>query len=458
MSNYNIKIPNFVAEPLVRNNTRLLALLILHLSDNFPLNTRSLASFAKKLNHLLYMTNILTVSLINAIRFYKLIATSFKSYDQLTVNRPGFEKSLKIDSLKPNTLLSRFIACLSISNKTYDDSSFTNSTWSQLSKIPLQSINSLEISYLQTLDYNVFLCCFNTIDYTNWINYLSKMGQYLNVKYYYLLNVKNPIHKKSLNSKKSVVSSKKRLTASNNDQTVLLTPPYFSTSVKNTVDNSYNNTAYLECYQLPSLLSSLANRNSAPQNYTNPFFTSPESVTSNENIYNTVSGNAHAVPDFFPLLDHANVVSIPTSYDCNDHILQENVIDQGLAENSKIHNISSSCIDSKMVFYSRQAPQRFSQAACMPLPVMLPPLQINNNNMNTTTAMFNGYVQNISYKENMVNSGYYQNSTVPFSLSTSYDDSNSCNLNYYTDFNPAFGTYAYGHPCDPALASTNFRF
>ncbi|KAJ3213924.1 hypothetical protein HDU67_002288 [Dinochytrium kinnereticum] len=63
-----------------------------------------------------------------------------------------------------------FIIGLLLANKVLDDHTFTNRTWSDLSRIDIKDINQAEVEYLSLLDHKMVL---QREDYVNWVDDLQ---------------------------------------------------------------------------------------------------------------------------------------------------------------------------------------------------------------------------------------------------------------------------------------------
>jgi len=75
----------------------------------------------------------------------------------------------RIVSLDTFSLYTLFTLGLVCASKYLEDNTFTNKAWSEISKIPLNQINTLEMGFLTILQFNVHI---NEQRYSQWLNYL----------------------------------------------------------------------------------------------------------------------------------------------------------------------------------------------------------------------------------------------------------------------------------------------
>ena len=70
-------------------------------------------------------------------------------------------------------IYSLFIASLMSASKYLDDNTFTNKSWSIVSHIPVQVLNSMEISFLSSLNFNLHT---THLEYTGWLSELLQLS------------------------------------------------------------------------------------------------------------------------------------------------------------------------------------------------------------------------------------------------------------------------------------------
>ncbi|KAG2189098.1 hypothetical protein INT44_004240 [Umbelopsis vinacea] len=65
-----------------------------------------------------------------------------------------------------------FTTSLILANKFLDDNTYTNKTWSEVSNIPVNELNIMEIEFLSALDYNVYV---SEEQYLSWISECDRL-------------------------------------------------------------------------------------------------------------------------------------------------------------------------------------------------------------------------------------------------------------------------------------------
>ncbi|KAK9711289.1 hypothetical protein K7432_007942 [Basidiobolus ranarum] len=66
------------------------------------------------------------------------------------------------------------VVALMLAHKFQDDNTYSNQSWAIVSKLPLAHINSVEVEFLSSLNFNLFV---SEVEYIEWLNCLE---QYLN--------------------------------------------------------------------------------------------------------------------------------------------------------------------------------------------------------------------------------------------------------------------------------------
>nr|CAG8441899.1 1693_t:CDS:2 [Entrophospora candida] len=68
-----------------------------------------------------------------------------------------------------------FTVALMLANKFLDDNTYTNKTWSEVTRIPVAEINTMEIEFLSALQYKLFV----SIDhYNDWLQKITPTSTY----------------------------------------------------------------------------------------------------------------------------------------------------------------------------------------------------------------------------------------------------------------------------------------
>ncbi|CAG8455557.1 10515_t:CDS:2 [Paraglomus brasilianum] len=66
----------------------------------------------------------------------------------------------------PGSEFRAFTVALMLANKFLDDNTYTNKTWSEVTNIPVKEINIMEMEFLSSLDFSLFV---SLDDYYNWV-------------------------------------------------------------------------------------------------------------------------------------------------------------------------------------------------------------------------------------------------------------------------------------------------
>ncbi|ORX60699.1 hypothetical protein DM01DRAFT_242316, partial [Hesseltinella vesiculosa] len=69
-----------------------------------------------------------------------------------------------------------FTVALILANKYLDDNTFTNKTWSEVSGIPTQELNRMEMEYLSALDFQIHVQC---LRFCTWVTQCQKWIQHI---------------------------------------------------------------------------------------------------------------------------------------------------------------------------------------------------------------------------------------------------------------------------------------
>ncbi|ORX94385.1 hypothetical protein K493DRAFT_187629, partial [Basidiobolus meristosporus CBS 931.73] len=64
-----------------------------------------------------------------------------------------------------------FVAALILAHKVLDDHTYTNLTWSQISRIPIERINHLEREFLKSIQFDLYV---SEEEYAQWLLYLEQ--------------------------------------------------------------------------------------------------------------------------------------------------------------------------------------------------------------------------------------------------------------------------------------------
>ncbi|CAG8463256.1 8729_t:CDS:2 [Paraglomus occultum] len=124
------------------------------LLEQMPLERAS--DFAAHMAHYLWFTDIQSIPFWNF------------SYDSAQP-RSQFKKFCR-DSPPiqghPGSEFRAFTVALMLANKFLDDNTYTNKTWSEVTNIPVKEINIMEMEFLSSLDFSLFV---SLDDYYNWV-------------------------------------------------------------------------------------------------------------------------------------------------------------------------------------------------------------------------------------------------------------------------------------------------
>ncbi|ORX63273.1 hypothetical protein K493DRAFT_250261 [Basidiobolus meristosporus CBS 931.73] len=88
----------------------------------------------------------------------------------------------------PDTEYAILVVALMLAHKFQDDNTYSNQSWAVISKLPLAHINMVEVEFLASLDFNLFV---SELEYIEWLNCLE---QYLNQYESFALQDSFPYH------------------------------------------------------------------------------------------------------------------------------------------------------------------------------------------------------------------------------------------------------------------------
>ncbi|KAK9687211.1 hypothetical protein K7432_014872 [Basidiobolus ranarum] len=132
--------------------------MVLHLCHDIPFEFNLGGS-----NFTLYCSNILSIMNISP----SAILVALEYIQRLKANCPS-----KVTG--PDAEYVILVVALMLAHKFQDDNTYSNQSWAVVSKLPLAHINSVEVDFLSSVDFDLYV---SEAEYIEWLNYLE---QYLN--------------------------------------------------------------------------------------------------------------------------------------------------------------------------------------------------------------------------------------------------------------------------------------